>query len=125
MRRQLPAIDQRGGDPAGDAGADDEEAGGAEAVVEISHADPESAAEAEPLGRAFSAIMLDVDLDVVTPAPDETSDQVVLLRGVAWSTYSVLLEERGERSVPRLHYLEGDLQVMSPSEFHEADARMT
>src|SRR5207249_10111045 len=65
-----------------------------------------------------------VDLDVIAPAPDPSSDQVVLLRGVGWSLYTALVAERGERSVPRLHYLEGDLQVMSPSRFHETDAGM-
>ena len=47
-------------------------------------------------------------------------DHVVLLRNAAWSDYQRVLELRGDRSVPRLAYLEGVLQLMSPSRDHEA-----
>jgi Uma2 family endonuclease len=52
---------------------------------------------------------------------DDTAqdDHIVLLRGAAWSDYQRLLELRGERPVPRLAYLKGTLQLMTPSREHE------
>jgi len=47
-------------------------------------------------------------------------DHIVLLRSAAWSDYQRMLELRGERSVPRLAYLKGVLELMSPSREHEA-----
>lgn len=46
-------------------------------------------------------------------------DQRVILHGVSWRQYEEILAVRGERSVPRLTYLEGDLELMSPSIHHE------
>lgn len=56
------------------------------------------------------------------PSPGEivgTADQRVVLHGVPWSHYEVMLALRGESAVPRLIYLEGTLEIMSPSESHE------
>lgn len=47
-------------------------------------------------------------------------DQLVRLRGVSWADYQRLLEIRGDRSVPRITYLEGTLEIMSPSRSHES-----
>ena len=49
----------------------------------------------------------------------KTADQRVILHGVPWSHYEVLLALRGEASVPRLTYLSGELELMSPSQDHE------
>jgi Uma2 family endonuclease len=46
-------------------------------------------------------------------------DQVVCLHDVTWADYERLLEIRGERSVPRYTYLQGELEIMSPSNTHE------
>jgi Uma2 family endonuclease len=46
-------------------------------------------------------------------------DHYVHLYGVTWADYLRLLEIRGERSVPRITYLEGTLEIMSPSLTHE------
>jgi Uma2 family endonuclease len=48
-----------------------------------------------------------------------TEDHSVRLRGVSWEDYERWLEIRGESAVPRLTYLEGDLEFMSPSKSHE------
>jgi Uma2 family endonuclease len=63
---------------------------------------------------------------VQAPAPTlppgeivRTADQRVILHGVPWSHYEVLLALRGEASVPRLTYLGGELELMSPSQDHE------
>ncbi len=47
-------------------------------------------------------------------------DHIVVLRNASWSDYQRILELRGERSVPRLAYLKGDLQLMTPSRQHES-----
>ena len=41
------------------------------------------------------------------------------LYGVTWADYLRLLDIRGERSVPRLTYVEGTLEIMSPSRSHD------
>src|ERR1700733_1023361 len=51
------------------------------------------------------------------PASAET-DQRILLRGVPWSTYVVLRDSIESASV-RMTYLEGWLEIMSPSRGHE------
>jgi Uma2 family endonuclease len=38
---------------------------------------------------------------------------------VSWQAYEALLAWRGERSAPRMTYLEGELELMSPSIHHE------
>lgn len=47
-------------------------------------------------------------------------DKIVVLRGLSWSDYQRMLEVRGDASVPRFAYLEGQLEVMTPSRPHEA-----
>jgi len=58
---------------------------------------------------------------VITRADPETAleDHVVLLRTATWADYERLGELRGDSAVPRLTYLEGDLEIMSPSRDHE------
>lgn len=47
------------------------------------------------------------------------ADQRVVLAGATWEHYEFELAMRGEKSVPRLAYLEGALELMSPSRDHE------
>ena len=47
-------------------------------------------------------------------------DRIVVLRHATWADYQRMLELRGEVSVPRIAYLRGDLQVMTPSRLHES-----
>ena len=51
------------------------------------------------------------------PAP---VDDVIVLRDVTWAYYQRLLEIRGERPAPRLTYVEGVLELMTPSQPHES-----
>ena len=53
---------------------------------------------------------------------DETpaEDRIVVLRGATWADYQRVLEVRGEKSVPRIAYLPGVLELMTPSRFHES-----
>ena len=50
---------------------------------------------------------------------DSGLDQRVFLHNVSWQHYERLLELRGEDSRPRMTYLEGELELMSPSQDHE------
>src|SRR5687767_14988356 len=46
-------------------------------------------------------------------------DNIVVLSGVTWADYQRILEIRGDHSGPRIQYLEGTLEIMSPSYHHE------
>ncbi len=58
-------------------------------------------------------------LDRPRPRTESMEDSIVLLDGVTWADYERLLEIRGDRSVPRITYLEGTVEIMSPTRFHE------
>jgi Uma2 family endonuclease len=47
-------------------------------------------------------------------------DKIVVLHQATWADYQRLLELRGDHSAPRISFLEGDLEIMSPSRSHEA-----
>src|SRR5688572_8660201 len=54
------------------------------------------------------------------PVDPRTMDHFVYLH-VDWNGYQQLLAMRGESSVPRITYLEGLAELMSPSRYHEID----
>lgn len=47
-------------------------------------------------------------------------DHRVVLRRATWEDYERLLAMRGDHSAPRYTYLEGELEITSPSRSHEA-----
>jgi Uma2 family endonuclease len=47
------------------------------------------------------------------------ADQIIIFHDVTWEHYEQQLEIRGDRSAPRITYLEGELQIMAPSKDHE------
>lgn len=47
-------------------------------------------------------------------------DHYVHLHEATWADYQRLLELRGDRSAPRIAYLKGTLEIMSPSRSHES-----
>jgi Uma2 family endonuclease len=47
-------------------------------------------------------------------------DHIVQFHGVSWDDYERLLAMRGDQSAPRIAYLEGTVEIMSPSQTHEA-----
>jgi Uma2 family endonuclease len=54
------------------------------------------------------------------PPPQEgTFDQRVILHGVTWEQYEALLAMRGDSAGVRVAFLEGELELMSPSRDHE------
>jgi Uma2 family endonuclease len=48
-----------------------------------------------------------------------TADQRVVMHGVPWSHYEALVALRGEAASPRIAFLEGALELMTPSKDHE------
>jgi Uma2 family endonuclease len=48
-----------------------------------------------------------------------TADQRVVTYGVLWSHYETQLSLRGDASTPRIAFLDGRLELMSPSKDHE------
>lgn len=46
-------------------------------------------------------------------------DHFVFMRDVSWSDYLRIMRERGEHSAPRIAYLEGQLEIMSPGYNHD------
>lgn len=65
-------------------------------------------------GSSMQAVPLSPDRD---DRPKE--DHFVILRGVTWADYQRLLEVRGDRTAPRITYVEGRVEIMSPSRDHE------
>ena len=53
------------------------------------------------------------------PIVPETADQRIILYGVPWSHFEAELALRGDKSAPRICYLEGAMELMSPSSDHE------
>lgn len=47
-------------------------------------------------------------------------DNIVRLHALHWADFTHLLAMRGEHSTPRLCYLNGEVEIMSPSRSHEA-----
>ncbi|HVV84547.1 MAG TPA: Uma2 family endonuclease [Kofleriaceae bacterium] len=60
----------------------------------------------------------------VVPAGEyvATADQRLVMYNVPWAHYEVQLALRGEASVPRMAYLAGALELMTPSKGHERTA---
>lgn len=50
-------------------------------------------------------------------------DQRIILKRVSWKTYESLLSDHLDRSVPRLAYDQGVLEIVSPSRRHEETNR--
>lgn len=54
----------------------------------------------------------------------EDPDQRVILNGIDWWQYETFLAIRGDRAGVRVTYLEGQLEIMSPSQGHEMLAKL-
>ncbi len=46
-------------------------------------------------------------------------DQHVVLRGMSWQDFEALLAIRGDRAGVRMYYLDGEIELMSPTKIHE------
>ena len=52
------------------------------------------------------------------------SDQILLMNGISWDIYETVLQGFPNNSHYRLKYLEGTLEIMSPSRRHEFDKKI-
>jgi Uma2 family endonuclease len=68
-------------------------------------------------------VSLDALAELVPPDPDRV-DHFVVLHGVSFGDYERFLRIRGESAVPRMTYLEGTLELMTPSYPHEQYEKM-
>lgn len=59
----------------------------------------------------------------VTGRERKDEDHFVVRRDVSWAEFQQALEERGEHSAPRMAYLEGVLEIVSPAKSHERLSR--
>ncbi len=67
------------------------------------------------------------DMDTVgppSPRREEDRDHVVIIPNVTWSLYESLLRARGDRRRPKYAYLDGVLEVMTTSIWHELDKKL-
>jgi len=53
------------------------------------------------------------------PLPSFEEDQHVVLRAMSWQDFEALLAIRGERSGVRMYYLDGEIEIVSPTKIHE------
>jgi len=49
-----------------------------------------------------------------------SADQRIIMHGVRWDQFEVILALRGDVAGPRMTYLRGELELMSPSRTHES-----
>src|SRR4051812_19529780 len=62
---------------------------------------------------------------VVRPVEAPHPEERLVIHGVTWSTYVVLRDSLDDqRSSVRLTYLEGAMEIMSPSDDHEASKKI-
>ncbi|MBI2895653.1 MAG: Uma2 family endonuclease [Deltaproteobacteria bacterium] len=78
---------------------------------------PEGSSDLEDVCCILAGVPRAID----QPRDDRPSDdRIVRLYPATWADYQRLLEIRGDRSAPRLTYLEGEIEIMSPSRRHES-----
>lgn len=54
---------------------------------------------------------------LVSAPPSGDSDHIIVLDGATWADYERLLAMRGDRPVPRMAYLDGRIELMTPSSY--------
>ena len=53
-------------------------------------------------------------------AEGHEEDQHVILNGMSWQDFEALLAIRGDRAGVRMYYLDGSIEIMSPTKIHES-----
>lgn len=56
----------------------------------------------------------------LAPIAEVELDQHVVLRGMCWKDYEVMLAVRGDGPGVRMYYLDGEIELMSPTRIHES-----
>lgn len=62
---------------------------------------------------------MSVAVEQEEPLREPERDQRVVFHGVSWTDFELMLRIRGDGGGPRMTYLEGELEIMSPSVDHE------
>lgn len=66
------------------------------------------------------AAMVQNKIDAVSPGEYvPTADERVVMYGIGWDGFETLLALRGDHAGPRMAYLDGAVELMSPSNNHE------
>ena len=63
--------------------------------------------------------MVQSHIDLTPPEYDPARDQFTYLSNVSWDSFRAILRARGEHNAPRLAYLDGELELTTPSINHE------
>ncbi len=53
------------------------------------------------------------------PSSSLEEDQRVVLRAMSWQDFEALLAIRGDRAGVRMYYLDGEIEIVSPTKIHE------
>jgi Uma2 family endonuclease len=63
---------------------------------------------------------------LITPLAGQNleSESLMLVNGISWEMYEELLAQLGDSSGLRISYLEGTLEIMSPSRRHESEKKI-
>lgn len=56
---------------------------------------------------------------VALPSSSFEEDQHVVLRAMSWQDFEALLAIRGDRAGVRMYYLDGEIEIVSPTKIHE------
>lgn len=72
-----------------------------------------------PLQHRRAKLLVMVATDFTSLGEPGSTDQFIVMHDVPWSHYEVMLAIRGEAPRPRIAYLRGELELMSPSMEHE------
>jgi Uma2 family endonuclease len=67
----------------------------------------------------YAPLRMSIPAPRLTREPDHDADERVIMFNVSWSGFEAQLALRGEVRVPRVAYLDGALELMSPSMNHE------
>ena len=70
-----------------------------------------------PLTLSFNQIETLLSL---AQLPNNDTEQLLIINEINWSGYETLLQQLGEKSSFKLTYLDGNLEIMSPSRRHES-----
>jgi Uma2 family endonuclease len=55
----------------------------------------------------------------LAPAREPELDQRVILHRVSWKAFEAMLALRGDKPAPRMYYLDGEIELLSPARTHE------
>ena len=56
---------------------------------------------------------------VALPPSSLEEDQRVVLRAMSWQAFEAILAIRGDRAGVRMYYLDGEIEIVSPTKIHE------